>query len=497
MRFFDYIRYALKNLTRQKSRTFLTITAITVGSLSLILMASLIISIRSALIEEFKKLGAFNLVTVVKDPNSVNNNNLMGTNGDPSEGKMITDTTLASIKEINHVLDATPLITVSIGTIRPKEQVKKTWANLVAYDPKTDVFAIPLLAGRKIESDDMDKIVVGARYLQDFHYNTSDADKLIGRKVVLNSKMGGGGSGVDWGAPPAKPPADADENWYRSQSKNGIDIEAEIVGVANNGTVGDGASYINIAWARRLNTQVNWKWDDEANKQAQESCNRSNQQAQQQAKESGQSYNNGKCERLAPVMVLQKYDNFKDQGYTSIVLKVDDTKYLDEISGKITKLGYGAMTAQTMLDQINNIFKMISIVLGAIAGISLFVAGIGIINTMIMATYERTREIGVMRACGATRATIRRLFTFEAASLGFWGGLFGLLLSYGLIRLAKFIITRYGADLGGLPIDKIGSFPIWLVIGILVFTSMIGIISGLYPAVKAARLNPVEALRYE
>lgn len=467
MRFFDYIKLAFKNLVRQKARTSLTIIAITVGSLSLILMTSLVISIRLSLNDQFKALGAFELVTMTKDPNSTDNNNLMGTNGDTSEGKKIDDTTLATARAIPHIVDATPIMTVNANTMKLAGQDKKTWASVVAMDPTTDVFNVPIVAGRALKTGDMDKIVVGSRFLEDFKQQGHEQE-LIGKKVVFNSKMGGGGSGVDWGPAPAKPPQNAGEEWYKSQDKNGIDIEAEIIGVADNGTVGDGQNYVNIAWARRLNTQVRWEYP--------------------------------KCEKeqqCSNVMTLVKDDNFANQGYTSIVMKVDDTANLDSVSDAISKLGYGAMTAQDMLDQINKIMTMVGIVLAVIAGISLFVAGIGIINTMIMATYERIREIGVMRACGATRATIRRLFTFEAALLGFWGGVFGLVISVALGTVGKMLVTKYSASLGSIPVDRIGSFPWWLILSVISFTTLLGLLSGLGPAIKAARLNPVDALRYE
>jgi len=114
-----------------------------------------------------------------------------------------------------------------------------------------------------------------------------------------------------------------------------------------------------------------------------------------------------------------------------------------------------------------------------------------------MATYERTREIGVMRACGATRSTILLLFSFEAAILGFLGGVFGVVISFLLGLVAKLLVTKFGASLGTIPIDQIGSFPLWLVGGVLTFTTLIGVLSGLYPAIRASRLNPVDALRYE
>ena len=474
MSFADYIRLAVKNLARQKSRTALTIVAITVGSLSLILMASLIIGIRQSLIDQFKNLGAFNLVTILKDPNSTDNNNLMGTGGDTQEGKKITDATLADAKRIPHVVAATPILSgFGMGTMKLDGSEKKSWANLTAYDPTSKVFDVPILAGRNITGSDMDKIVVGSRFLEDFKY-VGKAEELVGKKVILNSKMGGPGSGIDWGPLPQKPPTNADESWYKEQGNKGIDIEAEIVGVADNGTVGDGTNYINLAWARKLNTQVRWEWD------------KSNDQQKKEGNYSGPTQ-----------MTLVKSDNFATEGYTSIVMKIDDTENLSKVSESVSKLGYGAMTAQSMIDQINKIMSLVGIVLALIAGISLFVAAIGIINTMIMATYERTREIGVMRACGATRATIRRLFTVEAASLGFWGGVFGLAISIVLGQVAKFIVHKYGANLGNIPVQNIGSFPLWLILAVIAFTTFVGMLSGLYPAYKAAKLNPVDALRYE
>lgn len=473
MRFFDYLRLAFKNLTRQKSRTFLTIVAITVGSLSLILMASIIISIKQSLTEQFKQLGAFDLVTVVKDPNSINNNSLIGgSGGDPSEGKTIDDTTLAALSVLPHVSEATPIINnFGVSTMRLDGGERKTWASIVAYDPDSDVFNLPMTAGRKLASTDLDKIVVGNRFVQDIGYKGS-IESLVGQKVMLNYRWGGG-SAPDWGDLPAKPPVGADREWYEAQSKLGIDIPVEIVGITKSGALDDGQSYISLGWARRLLVNVSW--------QMQGGCNGSNC-----GPGGGQS-----------TFKLVKEDNFIRQGYGSIILKADDSSNIGVIADAVKKLGFGANTAQTMLDQINKILLMISIVLAVIGGISLFVATIGIINTMVMATYERTREIGVLRACGATRATIRRLFMAEAASLGFWGGVLGILISLILGQVGKVIIRGQSTNLGSLPVDHIGNFPWWLVLSVIAFTTLLGAISGLIPAIRAAHMDPVEALRYE
>lgn len=470
MRFFDYIRLGLKNLGRQKSRTILTIIAITIGSLSLILMISLLLSVRQSLIDTFQSIGAFNLVTVTRDPNSLGDNQQLitsGNNAPEDEGKKIDDITLSAIKKLSDVADATPTLNVWAKTIRLEGQDKKMWASLMAYSPETDVFDIPIVAGRKLTNTDMDKIVVGWRFVTTYGF-AADPKGLIGKRLIINYQNGGPGSAPDWGPLPEKPPLNADKSWWEEQSKKGLDIPAEIVGVADNKTMDDNQNYISLNWGKRLMTMLSWQHED--------------------------------CPKDRPcsdVLRLIKEDQFNKTGYGSIIIKVDDPANLKNVASQIQKMGYGVTTAQDMIDQMNKIFAVIGAVLGVIGGISLFVAGIGIINTMVMATYERTREIGVMRACGATRATIRRLFTFEAALLGFWGGIFGILISFTLAKIARFLIEKYGADLGNIPIDRIGSFPWWLIVGVVCFTTILGMLAGLVPAIRAARLNPVDALRYE
>ncbi|MEI6499282.1 MAG: FtsX-like permease family protein [bacterium] len=482
MRFFDYITLAYKNLSRQKSRTILTIIAITIGSLSVILMFSIIIGLRQSLMDSFKKMGAFDLVTVTRDPNSTDNNSIITTNNNGDDGKMINDATITSLLSIPNVIDATPIMSVWAKTMRLEGSDKKNWANIAAYDVESNVFTMPLLAGRSLKAADMDKIVVGSNFRQTYAAG-QPPEYLIGKKVIL-SMENGGGTYPDWGSLPPKPPTTGDnKDWYESQPKT-LDILAEIVGVADNSTTDDKQSYITIGWAKKLTTSVRWDWGKSENKQ----CTEKNDPK-------GGTYMD--CNSTNTMVLTRDTSNFDKNGYASAIVKVNNTDNVEGVAGKVANLGYGATTAKNMIDQMNKIFMTVGLVLGLIGGISLFVAGIGIINTMVMATYERIREIGVMRACGATRAIIRRLFTFEAAMLGFWGGVFGMIISFGLGKLAKLIAEKNSTNLGNIPIDNIGNFPWWLVVGVIIFTTMIGLISGLYPAARAAKLNPVEALRHE
>lgn len=469
MRFIDYIRLALKNLTRQKARTTLTIIAITIGSLSVILMVSLLTGIRQSLIDMLQDMDAFSLVTVTPDPNAADGGGGLITSGNgsnSSDAKKLDEAVLASLKKITGVLDATPIGgSIWMETMKLEGESKKMWASLIAFEPDTKVFQMPLQAGRKLTNSDMDKIVVGSRFIKTYGY-TDHAKDLLGKNVTFVMKNGGGNA-PDWGSLPEKPPVGAGKEWWESKNNETTEIKAEIVGIAQNSALDDSQNYINIAWAKKLMTQVRWE--------------------------------NPECKKDEPCsneMQLVKDDQYSKNGYGSIILKVNDTEKLKAIADAVTKLGYGVATAQDMLDEMNKVFLGIGIVLGVIGGISLFVAAIGIINTMVMATYERIREIGVMRACGATRATIRRLFTFEAAMLGFWGGIFGLILSILIGKLGTSIVSRYATDIP-IPIEKIAQFPLWLVASVVGFTTLVGLISGLYPAIKAARLNPVDALRYE
>ncbi len=175
--------------------------------------------------------------------------------------------------------------------------------------------------------------------------------------------------------------------------------------------------------------------------------------------------------------------------------KVSSPAQVENVARAIRDLGFDAITPAEILEQINSVFNVIQIGLGAFGGIALVVAAIGIINTLMMAIYERTREIGVMKAVGATRGTIRLLFTTEGGALGFFGGVIGVLIALVLGQLLNFIGAH--TFLSDYPGFNMSSFSIGLVLGVIALTTVISLLAGLYPAARAARLDPVEALRYE
>jgi putative ABC transport system permease protein len=176
-------------------------------------------------------------------------------------------------------------------------------------------------------------------------------------------------------------------------------------------------------------------------------------------------------------------------------VRVDGSQYVDQVASEIKGLGLGTITSADVLGIIGTIFGIIQVILSAFGLIALAVASLSIVNTLIMSVYERTKEIGVMKAVGASKGTIRILFTAEGAAIGLLGGAIGVAIAY----LLGFIIDRIARAtfLKDFQTFNVSVFPWWLIVGVIALTTIIAILAALYPAHRAARLDPIESLRYE
>jgi len=190
-------------------------------------------------------------------------------------------------------------------------------------------------------------------------------------------------------------------------------------------------------------------------------------------------------------------DNLQTDGYDMLVVRAVDQLAVPAVLEAAESMSLDAQSLGTILELANRVLAVMQALLGSVGGLALLVATLGVANTMMMAIYERTREIGVLKALGATNSEVRRMFTADAVLLGVIGGIVGVILGTLVGRLVDWIGHMYLESEGVTGIGQMSIVPPWLAIGALIFAAFIGVLGGLYPAARAARLDPVVALRHE
>ena len=182
--------------------------------------------------------------------------------------------------------------------------------------------------------------------------------------------------------------------------------------------------------------------------------------------------------------------------YASLTVRAKSTANVDDIEAAVKKMGFGAFSLLDASKSLKIFFRVLDLLLGLFASLALAVATLGIVNTLVMAILERRREIGVLKALGAADSDVKRLFFVEAGVMGFIGGIAGVILGW-LIGRGLTIATNIYLKRQDLPSVEISSVPWWLVLSAISFAVIVSLIAGLYPASRAAKLDPVQALRYE
>lgn len=468
MRFTDYIVLAFRNIRRQKLRSLLTIFAVVIGALSVTIMLSLVFSAKGFMIKQFEQSGLFEQVVVSPETDITWNDKGNGANQCPTCVKLD--------EKLIDKISALPHVTGISRNVRPYafqaiefEGQKLRVNNVTAHDIN-GVQTENIIAGREFDDNDgNESIIITSDYADKFGFK-NNYQALIGKTVKLPTNSYYSGEGSD----PKKTFNEQQEYFNTHPDASGQDfvppevvLSAEIIGISD--TLDSSYTIrVPLEWARGLykNFQYN---------------------PNQICDEYG-------CRDVGGEIIVT--DQLNKSGYDFLIVRADQSSNAVQVSEEIKKLGVGATDAQSFIDQQLGIFNILGLILGGIGGIALFVAAVGVVNTMVMAILERTREIGVMRAVGARRSVVSRLFTLEASLLGFFGGLVGLGIGYGLTYIVNPLINKQLAE-SGLTAKNIISLPPWLIIGVIIITTFIGMLAGLYPARRAARLDPVEALHYE
>ena len=182
--------------------------------------------------------------------------------------------------------------------------------------------------------------------------------------------------------------------------------------------------------------------------------------------------------------------------YADLTVRVNGPEQVAAVEAAIKTMGFSAFSLLDATRNLRLFFTVFDMLLGIFGGLALVVATLGIINTLVMAILERRREIGVLKALGADDMDVKQLFFAEAGVMGLLGGIFGVGLGW-LIGRALTFGTNIYLQRRNLPSVQVSSVPWWLALGAVVFAIVVSLFAGLYPASRAAKLNPVEALRYE
>jgi len=182
--------------------------------------------------------------------------------------------------------------------------------------------------------------------------------------------------------------------------------------------------------------------------------------------------------------------------YSNVSVRLKSPKNVQAIEDAIKKMGFNTFSITDATRSMRQFFAVLDLFLGIFGSLALAVASIGIVNTLVMAILERRREIGIMKALGASDADVKGLFFAEAGAMGIFGGAVGVALGWTIGRIIN-IGTNVYLRRQNFPPEQIWFVPWWLIAGAIVFSIIVSLLSGLYPASRAARLDPVQALRYE
>ena len=202
----------------------------------------------------------------------------------------------------------------------------------------------------------------------------------------------------------------------------------------------------------------------------------------------------------SPILTVMNFGGNTDRTVARIAIKIDDISLFSKVEKEIVRTlaathgndpkKYEVTGNFQFSNSASGMIKMVTIFIGFVAGISLLVGGIGVMNIMLVTVTERTREIGIRKSLGATNGNIKFQFLIESMCISLLGGIIGIILGYSGIFMTKQILNSMGSTL-------IPAVSLNVVLTVFIISSLIGIIFGVYPAGKAAKLDPIEALRYE
>ena len=464
MKKIDILAISFGNFRRRKTRSILTVLGVVIGTASIVTMMSLGIAMNVSFNDQLKEIGDLTTITV--------NAGYDEQTGQQKGG--LTDETVAELETIDKVTLVSPQLRLSGKMLQGRYQ---NYADIIGinaeYMEKLGMKAEQgtlLNPSEHISSGKNIYCLFGA----EVPYQFSKPSRGGGGGMFISGGIMIGGDGSEEVREP--PPVDVMDqskkirftfDWSYGESNPGMDAQpakkATLYNIKATGILkksngqSDYSVYVDMSTAKKLKKEMT-KFN---------------------SSDSGIS-SGGKRSQ-------DTYDTIKVMSNS-----LEDTLKITE---QINQMGYQAYSNAEWITQSQQQSQMLQMILAGIGAVSLLVAAIGITNTMIMSIYERTREIGIMKVIGCYLKDIRTMFLTEAGFIGLFGGIIGILLSYGISLLLNFFSGK-GVESGMMAAGaKLSVIPWWLALAAIAFAILIGLISGFLPARRAMRLSALEAMK--
>lgn len=473
MKISDMISMCLGNLFRRKMRTLLTVVGVIVGTCSIVVMISIGIGMNVQLDMTIAQMGS--RLTMINIMN-------YGYSGQGEQQALLDDAAIASMQALPHVEVATPIYTpnyLQSGLFAGRDdRYEVRYLNLIGiYSSAMPKMGYQLLEGEYPQGAQLNPkkpidVLLGEFVAFDFEDTKKKFDNYRWPETDASGKI------------IQEPFVDVKNDEITLKSEKMEEDSPESTRISR---ILHPVGRIKEDWDKGYETSRGIIMDIDDLKKLEEEYRKVNK------------------------IKVSKSDQQK--GYDEATVLVESMEDVDPVETKIKAMGFETRSMETIRKPMQENARKQQLFLGTMGGISLLVAAIGIMNTMIMSIYERTREIGVMKVLGCKVGNIRSIFLMEAGVIGFLGGIVGVGISYGIsMAMNYFSLTAEsgegGSVMGSFMMDSgmgmdaaqqapISVIPLWLVGLAIVFATLIGIISGILPANRAMKISALEAIKHE
>ncbi|MBR1444233.1 MAG: ABC transporter permease [Firmicutes bacterium] len=451
----DIFSMAIKNLFKRKVRTFLTVLGVMVGTAAITIMVSLGLAMSDSFDEQLKNMADITIISIYNSDNAANS----------AKNTIMDKAAIEKMKALEGVKTATPIYNTSIRFVSGKYVADLDVAGI--DESAMEELGYKTAKGRLLESSD------AGTYSFVFGANTPSYFAKPGKRMYY---FGGGEQKIYVDPMEDNVSVSVDSSYGEKKTDGEKKKSVKPTKINCIGLLEEKDYRVDYSVFTPL--EIAEKLDSEKKKFEKQNNNNS-----------------------------QGGANTKKRGYQNAYVKCNSIDDVEGVCEKIKEMGFEVYSEMDYIKPMQEMSNSLQMLLGAIGAVSLFIAAIGITNTMIMAIYERTKEIGVMKVIGARISDIKKLFLLEATLIGFFGGVCGIAVSL----LVSAILNNFNTPLssiggmGGMgmymadeaPAVAVSVMPLWLCLSALAFSSFIGLISGYFPARRAMKLSALKAIKTE